>query len=169
MIEKNKKVKVIKSSLYDGIEVFNFLQSIGYGEFGFFMNPPNNINEFKSLLQEFDDDEDNYYKNKENGQFIYWLSVNNILVGIIKIRPRLDNALLIQGGHISYSIAPSFRGKGYGTLILNEGIKILSKYNVKKVLVTVNEENLISRKVIEKNCGKLQDIFNKHCRYWIEK
>lgn len=48
----------------------------------------------------------------------FWLSVDDTLVGISKLRHHLTESLRIEGGHIGYGIRPSERKKGYGTKLL---------------------------------------------------
>lgn len=162
------KVEMKKVSFQDGMDVYKFLCDIGEGENGFIMTPPKNEEDFRSLLNK-------YIKNAEENQppgrmpqEIFWMYVNDEIVGIVKIRPVLNENLLNRGGNIGYSISPKHRGKGYGKLILKKGLEILKSKGTMETLVTVHDDNIPSRKTVESNNGVLQDINNNMCRYWIK-
>jgi len=46
---------------------------------------------------------------------IYLAMLGDMVVGMIQIRHELNEHLSQVGGHIGYSIAPSLRGRGYGS------------------------------------------------------
>ncbi|MFE4712702.1 GNAT family N-acetyltransferase [Paenibacillus sp. NPDC056722] len=100
-------------------------------------------------------------------QTTYWLLVNSRPVGIGKLRHYLNDDLRRSGGHIGYTIRPSERSKGYGYIILNELIKAAKQKKIRELLLTCNEVNLSSRKVIEANSGRLQYLENGKCTYLI--
>ena len=161
------KVEMKKISSQDGMDVYNFLCDIGEGENGFIMTPPKNEEDFKNLLNKYIKDSE---KNQPSGrvpQEIFWMYVNDEIVGIIKIRPILNENLLINGGNMGYSISPKYREKGYGKLIVKKGLEILKSKDTIEALVTVHDDNIPSRKSVESNNGVLQDINNNICRYWI--
>ncbi|EST12107.1 GNAT family N-acetyltransferase [Sporolactobacillus laevolacticus] len=81
----------------------------------------------------------------------FWLIDKDIVVGVVRIR----HQEVESAGHIGYDISPCFRGRGYGTQILKLAIKEAKKIGVEEVIVTCNTENTASRKIIEKNNGKL--------------
>jgi len=101
----------------------------------------------------------------------YWAVVGNKVVGRLSLRHRLNKALAIMGGHIGYAIVPSERRKGHGTEILRLGLEKAKKLGIKKALLTCDEKNIGSRKIIEANGGilinkiKENDIIKR--RYWI--
>lgn len=100
-------------------------------------------------------------------QTIYWLYVDGRPVGYGKLRHRLNEALLERGGHIGYVIRLDERGKGYGTLLLRELVREAAGLGLTEVLLTVDEDNLRSRRVIEGNEGVLSDTKDGICKYWI--
>ncbi|MFC3746986.1 GNAT family N-acetyltransferase [Paenibacillus sp. GCM10012306] len=100
-------------------------------------------------------------------QTTYWLLINSRPVGIGKLRHYLNDDLRRSGGHIGYTIRPSERGKGYGRIILNELIKAAKQKEIRELLLTCNELNISSRKVIEANSGRLQNFENGKCTYII--
>lgn len=155
-----------KSSLNDGIEVYGFLKDLGNGENGFNLTPPKKLEEFKVLMKKFVDGETIVAPNRVP-QSIYWMCDKDIPVGMLKIRKTLTKGLLENGGNMGYAVSPFHRGKGYGTKIVEEGLKILKEANLEKVLVTVYEDNIPSRKAVEANGGILTEISANLCKYWI--
>jgi predicted acetyltransferase len=95
------------------------------------------------------------------------------IIGMITIRHKLNEFLFNRGGHIGYSIRPTERKKGYGTLMLKLGLEKCRELNLIKVLITCDKINVASAKVIQNNNGKLEnEVFNETFseitqRYWI--
>ncbi len=91
---------------------------------------------------------------------IVFLAFNgqNELVGISDIRLGINDFIQNFAGRIGYSVRPSQRGKGYATEILGLTLKQAAGYGLNKVLITCNEPNIASAKVIEKNGGILETI-----------
>ena len=79
-------------------------------------------------------------------------------VGLIHIRLELTPRLLLYAGHIGYAVNPQYWRQGYGTELLRIGL-IKAKELVKddKVLVTCDDDNIGSAKVIENNGGVLEN------------
>ena len=84
----------------------------------------------------------------------YWLVDGKNYYGEVHIRSRLTLALRRMGGNIGYVIAPRFRGKGYGKVILRMVLLKAKKLGLKKVLITCDKSNVPSRKIIEVNGGE---------------
>lgn len=103
-----------------------------------------------------------------------WLIDNEEFIGWVNIRHSLTEHLLKIGGHIGYWICPSKRNVGYGKMILQLALPEAKKLGIAKVLVTCDDTNLGSRKIIEANGGVLENIVDngienpKKRRYWIE-
>jgi predicted acetyltransferase len=105
----------------------------------------------------------------------FWLvRGDNVIVGTSSLRHRLTEHLRNIGGHIGFNIRPSERGKGYGTAILALTLEKAKELGLKRVLVTCDDNNIASAKVIEKNGGILEDKYSNDKleqhkrRYWIE-
>lgn len=102
----------------------------------------------------------------------FWLIDDGEFIGHTNIRHSLNDFLKHIGGHIGYYIRPSARGKGYGTKILEFALIEAEKLGLKKVLISCNEDNVASKRVIEKNNGQFQDKIVKDgesiLRFWIE-
>lgn len=99
---------------------------------------------------------------------------DNKIIGMINIRHKLNDYLLKEGGHIGYSIRPSEREKGYGSLILKLGLERCKELNIKDVLITCDKSNPASGKIIKNNGGILENEFYSDTyseiveRYWIK-
>ena len=86
------------------------------------------------------------------------------------------DSLLRYGGHIGYGIRYSKWNFGYGTKMLALALKKAKQMGLEKGLITCNDDNIGSAKVIENNGGILQDIIENVVdgkriytkRYWIE-
>jgi predicted acetyltransferase len=92
---------------------------------------------------------------------------------MLHLRLELNDYLLNYGGHIGYSIAPSERKKGYGSIMLKEALHKARDFQLEKVLITCDDDNPGSYKVIENNQGIIENkIFYEATgkyvrRYWI--
>ena len=101
--------------------------------------------------------------------------VEGEIVGRVSVRFELNEYLLERGGHVGYGVAPAHRARGYATEILRQALVVLRAEGVERVLVTCDDENVASARVIEKNGGVLESISppqegdNKFVRrYWIQ-
>lgn len=106
---------------------------------------------------------------------ILWLVDDDCnFLGRTSIRHDLNDHLFTFGGHIGYIIAPQFRHKGYGTKILALSLIEARHLGFEKVLVTCDNTNEYSARIIEKNGGIFENqIYDEptdiwKCRYWID-
>ena len=93
-------------------------------------------------------------------------------IGDVDVRHRLNLSLQRYGGHIGYKIRPSCRRRGYGTLICRLGIEHARRLGIGDILITCDDDNLGSAKIIEANGGVLQDRIDNQRgvltrRYWV--
>lgn len=97
---------------------------------------------------------------------LWWVSGAEYL-GRIAIRHRLTPHLLDYGGHIGYDVRPSARRRGHATAMLAAALPVAASLGIDPVLVTCDEDNVGSRKVIEANHGVLEDKRGVKLRYWV--
>ena len=96
----------------------------------------------------------------------------NIIVGAVNIRHHLNEAWLINGGHIGDGVRPSERRKGIATKMIALALDEWKKLGLERVLMVCNKENVGSAKSIQKNGGILENEIEVdgvvEQRYWIE-
>ena len=103
----------------------------------------------------------------------YWLVRGGSILGTCDIRHQLTDALRDFGGHIGYSIRPSERSKGYGTLMLKLALAKARELGIDRALVTCDKNNIASARVIQRNGGVLDSESHSTQagrvtqRYWI--
>ena len=85
----------------------------------------------------------------------FWLVEGDKYIGDVRIRHTLTERLKKIGGNIGYTIRPSERGKGYATQMLKMALQKAAELDLDEVLLTCDEDNVASRKVIEANGGEL--------------
>lgn len=99
--------------------------------------------------------------------------VDGALVGRASIRHELNEFLLGWGGHVGYAVLPEHRRRGYATEILRQSIVVARSYGVDGVLVTCDDQNVGSARVIERCGGVLENVVDgpdpgeRTRRYWI--
>ena len=97
---------------------------------------------------------------------------DNYIVGMIDIRHYLNDFLKQFGGNIGYSVRKSERNKGYAKQMLKLALEKCKDLKMKKVLITCDEDNIASEKVILSAGAKLEDIRflegKNRKRFWIE-
>ena len=97
-----------------------------------------------------------------------WYVDGDTYLGTVIIRHQLTPALTERGGHIGYHVAPRQRRRGYATVMLAEAIAYGREHlALRDILITCDEFNEGSRRVIEANGGVLESIRDGECRYWI--
>ena len=95
------------------------------------------------------------------------------LVGLSHLRLELTDYLRQFGGHVGYSIAPDCWGQGYGTQLLALTLDKARQEGLQRLLITCDQSNPGSARVIEKNGGVFENLVteadgNLLCRYWID-
>lgn len=94
------------------------------------------------------------------GEDKYWLVDDEkpqYFIGEIALRHRLNDALMQRGGHIGYGIRYSEWNHGYGTKILSLALEKAKELHISPILITCNDDNLASARVMEKNGFVLGD------------
>ncbi len=104
----------------------------------------------------------------------FWLIDDGVYIGRLSLRHHLNERLMQFGGHIGYEIRPSKRLMGYGKTILRLGLAKAQQQGITRALVTCDDDNIGSAKIIEANGGILENtvlLSNRVVptrRYWIE-
>lgn len=96
-----------------------------------------------------------------------WYVERSEYLGRLAIRHRLTPWLLERGGHIGYDVRPGARNCGHATNMLADSLPIAKGLGIGDVLVTCDVDNVASRRVIEKNAGRLEDERGGKLRFWI--
>ena len=93
------------------------------------------------------------------GEDKFWLVDDEkaYFIGEIAVRHRLNEALLQRGGHIGYGVRYSEWNKGYGTRMLALALERAKALGIPRVLITCNDDNPASARVMEKNGFTLED------------
>src|SRR4051812_1073688 len=86
-----------------------------------------------------------------------WAVAEEQFVGRISIRHELNDALRVEGGHVGYDTVPSFRGRGVATEMLRQALPVARALGLTSVLLTCDDTNAASIRVIERNGGLLQE------------
>jgi predicted acetyltransferase len=104
----------------------------------------------------------------------FWLEDGGRIVAVARLRFWLNAELEHEGGHIGYDVRPSLRRHGHGTRVLALTLAEARRRGIARVLLTTDDDNVGSIKIIERNGGRLAGavlsrITGKKLRqYWIE-
>ena len=96
------------------------------------------------------------------------------IFAVSRLRHRLNERSIREGGHIGYDVPPSQRRKGYATELLRLTLEKAADIGLRRVLVTCDFDNEWSKKVILGNGGVFEDQMESEYsgkmvnRYWIE-
>ncbi len=91
-----------------------------------------------------------------------WAVLEGQYVGRISIRHKLNADLRVMGGHIGYDTRPTYRGQGIASSMLKLALPIAKQLGITEALLTCNDDNVSSIKVIEKNGGVLKEVKLQH-------
>jgi len=154
----------------DEADVLAAQQELGAEDFVFaFLQPGESFSEFLRMI----DDRRHGRSLRDDWVESTWLlaDVDGAVVGRSSIRFALNDFLLAKGGHIGYAVRPAHRRLGYATEILRQSLVVARAGGVDEVLVTCDDDNVGSAKVIEANGGVLENIADMDGvalrRYWI--
>lgn len=96
------------------------------------------------------------------------------IIGRVSIRHELNDYLFNEGGNIGYSVATSYRKRGFASEMLKQAMIYCREIlGLERLLLTCDDDNVGSYRVIEKNGGKLEgkNVSNDGTkikrRYWI--
>ena len=100
--------------------------------------------------------------------------VEDEIVGRLSLRHTLNDFLRRFGGHIGYGVIPSQRKHGYATEMLRQALPVAKSLGINEVLITCDDDNIPSQKVIKSNGGVFEnkvpnpDTDQLTYRYWID-
>ena len=94
------------------------------------------------------------------------------LLGVVNLRHVLTDALRACGGHVGFSVCPSARRQGHARRLLEAAKRQAQELGIDQLLVTCDEENPASRRVIERCGGVYADTVRGELtgptqRFWI--
>jgi ribosomal protein S18 acetylase RimI-like enzyme len=110
----------------------------------------NNINLLKKFIKNETSDTFRYYKNRKID-----IIKNHILT--LVLTNKNDN--IIGYAHLDFEekiwlgicVCENYRGKGFGKKIINYLLEYAKNNNIKKIHLTVDKDNIIAKKLYEKN------------------
>ncbi len=130
-----------------------------------------NYKDFDQYLQGFEEEQQGIPGFVPSTTFFALDTERDIFVGAVNVRHYLNEALLLNGGHIGDGIRPSERRKGYATKMIALALDECRKLNIDKVLMVCDKQNIGSAKSIMKNNGVLENEIEVdgiiEQRYWI--
>ena len=101
----------------------------------------------------------------------WWIVEDVTYLGAISLRHTLNDFLLDAGGHIGYGVRPTARRRGLATWALRVVLPEARQLGLTRVLLTCDDKNVGSARIIEKNGGVLEDVrdtvLGRTRRYWI--
>ena len=128
------------------------LETWGYVHDGYILHNPAEYDKWKTHI--FED-----YENQEKGiglsegfvsSVTFWAVDGDKYIGTVNIRPELSERLKEYGGHIGIVIRKSCRKMGYGESFGKMALNKVFQMGVKEVLLTCEETNIGSRRILEK-------------------
>ena len=96
-----------------------------------------------------------------------WILDGGAVIGVINLRHSLPDHLFEQGGHIGYGVRPRDRGRGVATAALRLMLDEAGRVGINPLLVTCDEDNLASARVVAHVGGVLEDTRAGKLRFWI--
>lgn len=100
-------------------------------------------------------------------QSTWWLVDGDTYLGRISCRHVLTEWLAEFGGHVGYEVRPSARRRGHATAMLRSVLPHVHALGVDPALLTCDDTNLASRKVIEAAGGVFEDQRANKLRFWV--
>jgi predicted acetyltransferase len=89
-------------------------------------------------------------------QTTFWATIDEAVVGHIGLRHRLNAELAEVGGHIGYTVRPSYRGRGLAKEMLRQVLRTPKALEIGRLLLTCAPDNVASNRTILANGGTLE-------------
>jgi predicted acetyltransferase len=86
----------------------------------------------------------------------YWATLGGAVVGQISLRHHLNAELAELGGHVGYTVRPSYRGRGFATAMLRDLLRTPKARAIGRLLLTCAPDNVASNRTILANGGVLE-------------
>lgn len=103
---------------------------------------------------------------------LFLVADNGYILGAIHLRYGITEELLRYGGHMSFSIRPEERRKGYAFIMIKLSLNHLRAQGIFDALVTVNRKNQGAKNTLKKIGGVLENAYETNGlvidRYWIK-
>lgn len=100
-------------------------------------------------------------------QSTWWLVEGDDYLGRISCRHVLTQWLAEYGGHIGYEVRPSARRQGHATTMLQAVLPRVHALGIDPALLTCDDTNVASRKVIEAAGGVFEGQRAEKLRFWL--
>lgn len=97
---------------------------------------------------------------------LWWVEDREFLARVT-IRHELIGTLKTLGGHIGYWVRPSARRRQVGTRAFVDSLPYAYALGIDPVLVTCDEDNIGSRRIIESGGGRFENVIGIKRRYWV--
>ena len=88
---------------------------------------------------------------------LYLFADDEVVAGL-SLRHELTPWLQEVGGHIGYVVRRAWRGRGYASRQLEDGLALAAELGLDRVLISCDVDNHASARVIEKSGGVLEDV-----------
>ncbi len=100
-------------------------------------------------------------------QSTWWLVEGDDYLGRVSCRHVLTDWLQEYGGHVGYEVRPSARRRGHATAMLRVVLPHVHALGIDPALLTCDDTNVASRKVIEAAGGVFEDQREQKLRFWV--
>ena len=97
---------------------------------------------------------------------LWWVDGGTYL-GRLSIRRELKGWLADYGGHIGYDVRPSARRRGHATAMLRAALPVAAGLGIDRALLSCDQDNVASRRVIEANGGVPDGMRMGKLRFWV--
>jgi predicted acetyltransferase len=121
---------------------------------------------FTALVRYGSDPDDEIRPDLVHSTTLWWVEGRTYL-GRLSIRHELNELLRTLGGHIGYAVRPSARRRGHATAMLKAGLPFANRRGIDPALITCDNDNVASRKVIEACGGVPVEPYEHKLRYWV--